>query len=946
MPMAATPDMNLIEKKDAAIPHIEHHHNGISVSVGDEIENEDESDDVYTTCSESESHDHDGNNAFSSLLATDPSNEEECQSRTSSLPPTFLNEPITPRFTDCSEFDDRAAIQSSKETWSQQPESWSPLPLSSRTGSPSLVNDRKFPPGDSTSVSSNSSRVEIIHGNSSSLSPPPTPLQSSSLLSSSQPTIPPLFSQSTVDSKSQSKPSLSSPLSQSTSLHSCLPYLDYQQVGSKEEYDHVECSDHYRIRQEMDLKSSRVVTSSCPLSSSTFHHRHNSSNIHENKSQRLDVTQQRVFNSKDSNRKPRHKHSHRQQHQHHQISNHRHSSNIISIYQQYLRKNRLIFKIFEECLSRMVVLYAPFSREDEGGEWHYEQNTAHDISMSRRSQTMTTTKMMNYREIEGGKTGIQPEIWYALLNLWGLLNDSLYYYGNGDDSGSSSSIVSVGNGLTINYDITTSIPSNENVCCKSERNYSEKNDICTSQNEMKATAIATKWMEKNNKASVAIVILRTTLSIVECVAPALEVTTYYSAPSVVRGRQNGRRSGINDYLSSIDRHANALQVVVNMEQIKFLCRVGIITINYWNIWRTQFCAFPTSPTTALQARWKILSMQSRLKSKRGMGAQVKDEDEIEANIALSGVGILQDGGLLRPGEDYINTPNQSSEERRVRKLLYVGKRTGRRIQASTTSQPIMSTVEEKASTVAKVNCHCISETNVNNCPTGELPFSLSTARTKTKSEMMKDWMKTIKIKVMELSLVRQNLLLTTTRRRLVYLLMGELLHLYRPLCWVQACHRHETARGRMIPHLSPPHNLFSSKNRDNRTKYWELMKPWIICFAMDVISHKISGMGTHVSTRDASSNIIRNGGNHFDNNDISTLIDVSSQTTKEELHRRKMRWVLYLLRAPIWSLVTYPLTKASSKLLGFCVPLVGKPLAIYLLELLLYWQKWHFMLES
>lgn len=195
--------------------------------------------------------------------------------------------------------------------------------------------------------------------------------------------------------------------------------------------------------------------------------------------------------------------------------------------------------------------------------------------------------------------------------------------------------------------------------------------------------------------------------------------------------------------------------------------------------------------------------------------------------------------------------------------------------------------------------------------------------------------------------MQQSFLCTTARRRLIYLLMGELLHLYRPLYWAQACHRHETDGARIIPHLSPSHNIFSGKNRYKRSKYCELMKSWVICFAMDVISHKLSGMGTHVSTRgSASSSKTGDIGNHGNNADIYTLVNVSSQTTKEELHRRKTRWVLYLLRAPIWSLVTYPLTKASSKLLGFCLPLIGKPLATYLLNLLRYWQKWHFMLES
>jgi len=308
--------------------------------------------------------------------------------------------------------------------------------------------------------------------------------------------------------------------------------------------------------------------------------------------------------------------------------------------------------------------------------------------------------------------------------------------------------------------------------------------------------------------------------------------------------------------------------------------------------------------------------------------------------------------LLQPGEDEeeyrSTTTTQSSEERRVSKLLYVGKRTGRRVvvQAASTSLPPNVSDRLEESTITTLSTATTTHAATTTCG-GELSSVLppsSSTHNNQKSNSSIGWMmETIKIKARDLLLRLRQSPPTTARRRLGYLLVGELLHIYRPLHWVKVCYDSESSRSQ---YSYPPHNRTTSKDR---TKHMKLMKSWILCLAMDIVSHKLSGMGTHVSTRDGSSggnDNVGGGGSNGDNVDVSIAIDVSSQTTKVELNRRKMRWILYLLRAPIWSFFTYPLTKTSSKALAFCVPLVGRPLATYLMDLLLYWQKWHFMLES
>jgi hypothetical protein len=74
-------------------------------------------------------------------------------------------------------------------------------------------------------------------------------------------------------------------------------------------------------------------------------------------------------------------------------------------------------------------------------------------------------------------------------------------------------------------------------------------------------------------------------------------------------------------------------------------------------------------------------------------------------------------------------------------------------------------------------------------------------------------------------------------------------------------------------------------------------------------------------------------------------VDTSSQSTEEELYRRKMRLTLYLLRAPIWDSLTRPGMMHVGSIVKN-VPLVGMPMVQYCFDMLEYCKKWHFMMEG
>ena len=208
---------------------------------------------------------------------------------------------------------------------------------------------------------------------------------------------------------------------------------------------------------------------------------------------------------------------------------------------------------------------------------------------------------------------------------------------------------------------------------------------------------------------------------------------------------------------------------------------------------------------------------------------------------LSNMGVLQEGGLLEPNE---HLTFSRDENERVKKLLYVGKRTGRQIRY-----------------------------NVNQV---QNVMPLTAAATPT--------------------------------TKIGMLILGELMHVYRPLYYVQSSLRNESVGG--------------NKGRHG------MVKSWIVSLVMDLLSQRLIIAGKTV----------RKGGSEC-------VVDISSESTKEEMYRRKMRLAMYLLRSPVWNMATYPIAEKISRVIAH-VPLVGKPLVHYLMDVLNYWQRWHFMQEG
>lgn len=221
---------------------------------------------------------------------------------------------------------------------------------------------------------------------------------------------------------------------------------------------------------------------------------------------------------------------------------------------------------------------------------------------------------------------------------------------------------------------------------------------------------------------------------------------------------------------------------------------------------------------------------------------------------LSCMGILQNGGALEPDEDVTMTKYEMD---RVKRLVYVGRRTGKQY-------------------------------GIMNHPR---------ARDRMKVSLLTDYQE-------RMTKIWQRIPMPP-RGKVVMILLGELLHIYRPLFFVKSMLKNEE------------HDLSSRKKN--------MLHTWVRSLLMDIVSQILIRWGKTIQRNSYS-------------------IDISSESTKTELYHRKMKWTLYLLRAPVWDLLTHPLLTKVGNVMDY-IPLVGTPLMRYIMDLVTYWERWHFMLE-
>lgn len=259
-------------------------------------------------------------------------------------------------------------------------------------------------------------------------------------------------------------------------------------------------------------------------------------------------------------------------------------------------------------------------------------------------------------------------------------------------------------------------------------------------------------------------------------------------------------------------------------------------------------------------------------------------------------GILCSGGEIIPGED-LHTSNsahfgyKSHEEQIIdnfrtkeqnlkqitQKLNEQAKRNKQKLSGYVGKRTGWSSGKESVS----VNKACKEKV--------ENPFSMNQLLKKNSSTI--DAL--LKICFMQIAQNKQQVLT----------LIGDVLHIIRPLIYARSQHHILQDYMRVRLPNQPKHG---------NSLLVKMMRTWILSFMVDIFSQKLILMGS----------------NNF-----------LTEATEEELQRRKMRWFLYSLRSPIWSMFTKPMVNKLANILQ----LGG--LGPYLRNIIEYWQQHHFMLD-
>ena len=381
-------------------------------------------------------------------------------------------------------------------------------------------------------------------------------------------------------------------------------------------------------------------------------------------------------------------------------------------------------------------------------------------------------------------------------------------------------------------------------------------------------------------------IIRATLTATTCIYPAIES---YSRKSILR-QWSGGTAISNSVLTNnrnndweVRRYRAAL-TSYRLERLRFMMRMCLLVISWWG----------------------KLNLQKR-------------QQQQEKHEQLFIPSLLQRGGELDPYEDLVSLKDAQDEARVVQ---YVGRRTGRRsISTTDGSTSLQQRQDLQQRTISAASQH--------------LSFL-------TKSTNLIEWLSKV---------------LTSSGNKLVYVYaVGEILHILRPLYWSNAeCGEWHRRRMQQQQQKQKRGGLGSFNS-------WSIWKAWWVSLLMDVISDKLLRLSINSDgggedslnnniqgLRRGSAFMGRRGGKrqsltHYHH---SSFTSSAEEAKLNELERRRSRHGLYLLRSPMYDVVSRPIASFIARVVSMIPSMgLGQWAAEYVLDMMTYWQSNHFMLES
>lgn len=290
-------------------------------------------------------------------------------------------------------------------------------------------------------------------------------------------------------------------------------------------------------------------------------------------------------------------------------------------------------------------------------------------------------------------------------------------------------------------------------------------------------------------------------------------------------------------------------------------------------------------------------------------------------------GIMLNGGQYYYDEPMSSTPTPPTvrqEQKRMERLQYVGKRTGRRIIATTSTTGSVMKTEKMSHTDNRSK-------QMENHEESSQPLILLRGIS-SKLHLFSSVFQSVRDRIAMMTTASST---NVIRMKQMKMMLGELLYVIRP--WIQAeMHQRiysKTASGAITS---------SSSNRSDTTSgnyspRKQLLVTWLLSLGMDLTSLKLlqNERNTTSTNTNSTRNIFRRDHNYDHSNHGSSINEVEVL----EMKRRKMRLMLYLLRCPIYDTYTRPSIETMTSIIETCIPYLGKMfITNSIWDLIYYWK--------
>ncbi|KAL7562110.1 hypothetical protein ACA910_019855 [Epithemia clementina (nom. ined.)] len=176
------------------------------------------------------------------------------------------------------------------------------------------------------------------------------------------------------------------------------------------------------------------------------------------------------------------------------------------------------------------------------------------------------------------------------------------------------------------------------------------------------------------------------------------------------------------------------------------------------------------------------------------------------------------------------------------------------------------------------------------------------------------------------------------------LAIGEILYIVRPLFWAEAqvaIDQDNGGSGSSKPNQGPASsNKHDHNNNDKTRRLYQAWKTWFQSLGLDVASLVVLLVAKAIAARRPPIHHHRNNTTAGTNNTNRNDKDHENDNYYSEWNRRRLRLWLYLLRSPVWELVTHPMVTGFTSALEQYLPVLGPWFSAYGQDWIWLWKEY------